>query len=68
MSLLGQKKMCAFQRSSGHVVIRRVARLSRIGARLMFGPPGHATASPQALWGPVEPQWPFGGLPAVPSG
>ena len=33
-----RKKMCAFQRSSGLVVIRRVARLSRIGARLMFGP------------------------------
>ena len=29
--------MCAFQRSSGLVVIRRVARLSHIDARLMFG-------------------------------
>ena len=48
-----RKKMCAFQRSSGLVVIRRVARLSRIGALLMFGPPGHATASPRALQGPV---------------
>ena len=34
------EKMCAFQRSSEHVVIRRVARLSRIGAQLMFRPPG----------------------------
>ena len=32
---------------------RRIARLSRIGARLMFGPPGHATASPWALRGPL---------------
>ena len=32
-----RKKMCAFQRSSEHVVIRRVAQLSRIGARLMYG-------------------------------
>ena len=39
------EKMCAFQRSSEHVVIRRVARLSRIGARLMFGPPGHAPSA-----------------------
>ena len=39
--------MCAFQRSSQHVVIRRVARLSRIGARLMFGLPGRVpTGSP----------------------
>ena len=36
MSVFAEKKMCAFQRSSGLVVIRRVARLSRIGARLMF--------------------------------
>ena len=50
-----RKKKCAFQRSSEHVVIRRVARLSRIGARLIFGPPGHATASPRALRGPVGP-------------
>ena len=38
MSVFAQKKMCDYQRSSGHVVIRRVARLSRIGARLMYGP------------------------------
>ena len=44
--------MCAFQRSSELVVIRGVARLSRIGPRLMFGPLGHATASTQALRGP----------------
>ena len=61
MSVFAQKKMCAFQRSSEHVVIRRVARLSRIGARLMFGPPGHATAS--ALWVPVGPRRPPGGPP-----
>ena len=56
MSVFAQKKMCAFQRSSEHVVIRRVARLSRIGAGLMFGPPGHTTASPRALRGPVGTQ------------
>ena len=44
-----KKKSVPFQRSSGLVVIRRVARLSRIGARLMFGHPGHATASPRAI-------------------
>ena len=52
MSVFAQKKMCAFQRSSEHVVIRQVAPLSRIGARLMFGPPGHATTSPRVLRGP----------------
>ena len=31
-----RKKLCAFQRSSEHIVIRRIARLSRIGARSMF--------------------------------
>ena len=30
--------MCAFQRISGLVVIRRVARLSRISVRLIYGP------------------------------
>ena len=55
MSVFAQKKMCDFQRSLGHVVIRRVARLSGIGARLMFGPFGHATASPRALLGPSGP-------------
>ena len=45
------KKMCAFQYSSEHVVIRWVARLSRIDARLIFGPPGHATASSRTLQG-----------------
>ena len=34
---------------------RRIARLVRIGARLMYGPPGHATASPWALQGPSGP-------------
>ena len=46
--------MCAYQRSFGLVVIRQVARLSRIGAQLMVGPPGHATASPRALQRPVR--------------
>ena len=40
MSIFAPQKMCAFQRNSGLVVIRQVARLSRIGARLMFGPLG----------------------------
>ena len=40
---------------------RRVARLSRIGAQLMYGPPGHATASPQALRRPVGTQRTPGG-------
>ena len=61
MSVFAQKKMCAFQRSSEHVVIRRVARLSRIGARLMFGHPGHVTASPQALQGALGLRRPAGG-------
>ena len=34
-------------------------------ARLMFGPPGHATASPQALRGPVGLRRPPGGSPAA---
>ena len=63
MSVFAQKKMCAFQRSSGLVVIRRVARLSRIGAQLMCGRSGHATASPQALRVPVRPRRPPGGHP-----
>ena len=63
MSVFAQKKMCAFQRSSGLVGIRQVARLSRIGARLMFGPTGYAAASPRALRVPVGPQRPPGGPP-----
>ena len=43
---------------------RRIARLVRIGAQLMFGPPGHATASPRALRVPVGPRRP----PAGPRG
>ena len=46
---------------------RRIARLSHIGARLMYGPPGHATASPRALWGLVGTQWTPSGPPAAPS-
>ena len=65
MSVFAQKKMCAFQRSSGLVVIRRVARLSCIGARLMFGPLGHATASIQAHRGPTGPRQPPGGPQAA---
>ena len=66
MSIFGHvgfrpEKKSDIQRSSGLVVIRRVARLSRIGARLMFGPPGHATASPRALPGPVGPRRAPGG-------
>ena len=65
MSVFAQKKMCDYQRSSGLVVIRRVARLSRIGAQLMFGPLGHATAAPQALLGgrraPTAARRPAGG-------
>ena len=34
---------------------RQIARLFRIDAQLMFGPPGHAAASPRALRGPVGP-------------
>ena len=35
--------------TTGPFGARRVARLSRIDARLLYGPPGHATASPRAL-------------------
>ena len=68
MSVFAEKKKCAFQRSSGLVVIRRVARLSRTGARLMLGPPGHATASPRALRVPVGSRRPPGGPPGGPRG
>ena len=37
---------------------RQVARLSPIDARLMYGPPGHATASPRALRAPLVPDGP----------
>ena len=53
--------------TSGPVGARRIARLSRIGARLMYGPLGHATASPQALRRPIGTQWTPGGPPAAPS-
>ena len=42
---------------------RRIARLSRIDARLMYGPPGHTTASPRVLWGLVGTQRTPGGPP-----
>ena len=139
MSVFARKKMCAFQRTSGHVVIRRVARwvwlglvwsrqgtsgshmvpygsvyqsypdtgqssdpsgpvgsrraisgsdgflsepcfgttgpdrarriarLSRIGARLMYGPIRDPTASPRALRDPVGTQRTPSGPPAAPS-
>ena len=48
----------------GPVGARRIARLSRIGARLMYGPPGHATAPPRALdLGLVGTRWTTGGTP-----
>ena len=47
--------------TTGPEVARRIARLSRIDARLMYGPPGHATASPRALRGPVGTQRTPGG-------
>ena len=52
MPVFAQKKMCAFQRSSEHlfVVIRRVARLSRIGAQLMFEPSGHVLHQSRVGW------------------
>ena len=46
---------------------RRIDRLSRISARLMHGPPGHATASPRALRGPVGTQRTPSGPPGAPS-
>ena len=46
---------------------RRIARLSRIGARLMYGPPGHATASPRALGRPVRTRRTPGGPLGAPS-
>ena len=42
--------------TTGRQGARRIARLSRIDARLMYAPPGHATASPRAFWGPVGTQ------------
>ena len=47
--------------TTGPVGARRVARLSLIDARLTYGPPGHATASPRALWRPVGTQRTPGG-------
>ena len=38
--------------TTGPDMARRIARLSRIGARLMYGPPGHA--SPRALRRPIR--------------
>ena len=46
---------------------RRIARLSRIGARLMYGPIRDPTASPRALQRPVGTRWAPGGPPAAPS-
>ena len=53
--------------TTGPVGARRMARLSRIDAQSMYGPPGHATASPLALRGPVGTQRTLGGPPAAPS-
>ena len=47
--------------TTGPVGVRRIARLFRIGALSMYGPPGHATASPRALWGAIGTQWTTGG-------
>ena len=58
---VGPETMVAFQRRSEHVVIPPVAQLSRIGAPLMLRHLGHAMVSPQALLGPVGPQWTPGG-------
>ena len=46
---------------------RRIARLSRIGARLMYGPIREPTASPGALRGPLGTRRAPGGPPAAPS-
>ena len=46
---------------------RRIARLSRISVRLMYGPIWDPTASPRALWSPFGTQRPPGGPPAAPS-
>ena len=46
---------------------RRIARLSCIGVRLMFGPIRDPPASPRALRSPVETQQASGGPPAAPS-
>ena len=47
--------------TTGPDMARRIARLSRIGARLMYGPPGHAMAAPRALRRPVGTQRTPGG-------
>ena len=46
---------------------RRIARLSRLEVRLMYGPIRDPTASPRALRGPVGTRRAPGGPPAAPS-